>query len=128
MAEKNKMTTAEQLKMLALRAKADSTARISELAALIVAGYGHGITITLSAANWNGRTQEIRRESFLAESNFWYFVCGDAGCFAEYSDAGVKADNVTVNGQMTFRCEITPESDLTVNILRLEVDIDEQQT
>ena len=38
------------------------------------------------------------------------------------SDTGIKADNVTKDGEITFRCEVTPDVDLTVNILRLEVD------
>ena len=78
MAEKNKMTTVEQLKMLALRAQADSAARIADLAALIAAGYGQLITVTLPVAKWGGRAQKVEHKS--------------------------------------------PDVDLTVNILRLEVD------
>ena len=39
----------------------------------------------------------------------------------ECGDTGIRADNITTNGEATFHCEITPENDLTVNILRLEV-------
>ena len=37
------------------------------------------------------------------------------------SETGVKANNITVDGQITFRCEVTPVEDLTIYILRLEV-------
>lgn len=121
----NKLTTVEQLKMLAHRAKADSAAGIAKLAALVAAGYGHIITVTLPAANWSGRAQVIKHESLLADSGYCYFVCGDADCFTDCCDTGIKADNVTVNGEITIRCEIMPDIDLTVNILRLEVETDE---
>lgn len=124
MAEKT--ISLNQLKMLALREKSDVDACITELASLVVEGLEDaqhtGITVTLPASSWSGRAQTIQNEFFLANNSYWYFICGDADCFMECSDAGVKADNVTENGKMQFRCEITPEIDLTVNILRLEVE------
>lgn len=122
----NKMATFEQLKLLALRGKADFTARIGELAELVLSGFEElqhtGVTITLPAANWNGRAQTIKHSSLLANGSYRYLVCPDADCFAESGEAGVKADNITVDGEVTFRCEVPPESDLTVHILRLEVE------
>ena len=118
-----KLTTIEQLKKLALRTKADSAARISELAEMIAAGLEDsqiGFAVTLPAANWSGRAQTVQHESFLADSSYWYLVCGDADCFIECGDTGIRADNITTNGEATFHCEFTPENALTVNILRLE--------
>lgn len=121
-----KLTTFNQLKMLADRGQADSTARIAELAGLVAAGLTDaqhsGLTVTLPAADWSGRAQTVKSDFFLADSSYWYLVCGDAGCFMDCSDTGIKADNITVNGQAVFRCEVTPDVDLTVNILRLEVE------
>ncbi len=122
MAEKNKMSTAEQLKLLAQRAKDDSAARIAALSALIAEGYDHLITVTLPAANWSGRAQTVKDERLLADSSYCYLVCGDADCFMDCSDTGIKADNVTTNGEIVFRCEVTPDKDLIVNILRVEVE------
>lgn len=121
MAEK-KISTVEQLKLLALRAKADSAARIAALAALVADGYGHLITVTLPAGKWSGRAQKIEHGSLLANSGYCYFVCGDADCYMDCSDTGIKADNVVKDGEIMFRCEVTPDIDLTVNILRLEVE------
>lgn len=124
MAEKT--ITVAQLKKLALMSNANSAARIAELAELVAAGLEsvqHNFaTVTLPASKWSGRAQTINNEIFLADSIYCYFVCSDAKCLTEYSDAGVKADNITQNGQATFHCEITPESDLTVNIIRLGVE------
>lgn len=119
-----KLTTIAQLKKQALMSKADSAARVAELAELMAASLEDsqiGFTVTLPAANWNGRVQTVKHKSLLADSSYWYLVCGDAECFMDCCDTGVKADNVTVNGEITFRCEVTPDVDLTVNILRLEV-------
>lgn len=124
MAEKT--ISLNQLKMLAMKSAADTRGKISELADQVVKGLKDtqhtGITVTLPAAGWSGRAQTIQNEFFIADGSHWYFVCGDADCFMNCSDSGVKADNVTENGMMRFRCEITPEVDLTVNILRLEVE------
>lgn len=126
MAENKKLPSLDQLKLLALRAKADSASRVGELAELVaqaIEDVEHfGSTVTLPAANWNGRAQTIQNDSLVADSNYYYFVGADADSHLVYSDAGVRADNVTVNGQITFHCEIIPESDLTVHILRLEVE------
>lgn len=121
-----KLTTIAQLKKQALMNKADSAARVAELAELMAASLEDsqiGFTVTLPAANWNGRAQTVKHKSLLADSNYWYLVCGDAECFMDCCDTGVKADNVTINGEITFRCEVTPDVDLTVNILRLEIAI-----
>lgn len=121
----NKHITLTQLKKLALRGKADTL----DLIIKVLEGNQHvGITVALPAAAWSGRAQTVKHESLLADSNYWYLVCGDADCFMACSDAGVKADNITVNGEAVFRCEITPDEDLTVNIIRLEVETDEQQS
>lgn len=121
-----KMTTVAQLKKAILMGKADSAARIAELAELIAGGLEdvqHNlVTVTLPALEWSGRAQTVNNESFLADSNYVYLIGGDAECLTAYSDAGIRADNITKNGQATFHCEITPENDLTANILRLEVE------
>ena len=117
MAEKH--TTLTQLEMLALKGRADSLLRDKELLDLVIQGFKevrhNGITVTLPAANWSGRAQTVKHESLLADGNYWYLVCGDAG---------VKADDISINGEVTFRCENIPIEDLIVNIIRLEVDTD----
>lgn len=121
-----KLTSLGQLRKLAERALQDSQSRISEVLELIIplleSAQHTGITVTLPAENWSGRTQTVQDESLLADSKYWYIVCADADCFMAASETGVKADNITTNGQIIFRCEVTPVEDLTVSILRLEVE------
>ncbi len=123
----NKTTTLEQIKKMALRGKADSDAQIAELAGLMAAGLEDvqhsGIIVTLPVSKWDNRTQTVNHEYLVADGVYWYLVCGDADCFMECCETGVKADNITVNGQATFRCEVTPTVDLTINIIRLEVEV-----
>ena len=67
-----KLTTAAQLKKLALMCKTDSAARVAELAELVVAGLEsvqHDIvTVTLPASKWSGRAQTVNNDIFLADS------------------------------------------------------------
>lgn len=85
-----------------------------------------GMTITLPAESWAGRAQTIQNENFLADDNYCYFVCPDADNYTEGSETGIRADNVTVDGSMTFHCEATPVNDIVINIIRLEVEKDEE--
>ncbi len=118
----------DQLEKALLRGKLDSVTRISELMEtlrpLLKALSHSGITITLPADAWKDRAQKIQNDEFLlAKGTYWYFVCGDADNFAAWSEACVTADNITKNGEMTFHCLATPTVDLTVHILRLEVEL-----
>lgn len=122
MADTSKMTNAEQLRMLALRAKGFTDAQIAHLAALMVGGYGRRIAITLPASGWSGRAQTVENEFFQADNAYQYFVGGDADCLKDYNELGIRADNITVNGKLTFHCEITPDVDLIAIVLRLEVE------
>ena len=125
MAEK-KLTTMEQLRALAEKGKLDTLTRIDALLEVITplleSAQHTGITVTLPAENWSDRAQTVQDESLLADSKYWYIVCADADCFMAASETGVKADNITVDGQITFRCEVTPMENLTVSIVRMEVE------
>lgn len=117
MAEKH--TTLAQMRIHALRTK-------SEVLALLVdafEGVQVGMTITLPANSWSGGAQTIQNAAFLADDNYWYIVCPDASCYSAGVDAGIKANNVTVDGRMTFQCDSTPSMDITINIIRLEVEV-----
>lgn len=123
----DKITTIEHLRKQAVKSKFYSAAGLAELSSLMAAGLESvthtGIAVILPAAGWRDNSQKVMYKSFLADDNCWYLVCPDTDCFMEYSDAGVKADNVTVDGEMTFRCDVAPETDLTVNILKMEVEV-----
>ena len=104
----NKATTLEQLRALAERGKLDTLNRVDQLLESIIPlleGAQHsGTTVTLPAENWSGRAQTVKDNILLADEKYWYIVCADADCFMAVSETGVKADNITVNGQHLIDC------------------------
>lgn len=75
-------------------------------------------TVTLLAANWSNNTLTISNAAFLA-SGFAYIVAPAGASFSAYGEAQIYADDVTVDGSMTFHCDSAPSADLTVNIARV---------
>ena len=112
MAEKH--TTLAQMRLGALRSKAEMLAMLVDA----LEGVQVGMTITLPTANWASNKQTIQNVAFLADSDYWYFVCPNDAC----RDYGILAENIETDGEMTFQCQTVPESDITIYILRLEVE------
>lgn len=110
MAEKH--ITLSQLRQSGLRTK-------TEVLALLMAAF-EGVqvsrTITLPTTGWNGGVQTVNDSSFLADGSYCYFIFGDID---------VNADDITIDGQITFRSDDIPDRDLTVTIIRLEVDTED---
>ena len=75
-------------------------------------------TVTLTAAGWADNVQTISDARFVS-TGYAYTVAPASGSFADYADAMVYADDVTVDGQMVFHCDSAPTADLTVNIVRM---------
>lgn len=123
----SKFTSLSQLRTSLLRSQSRLDEALGLIVPLLESGQHPGFTVTLPAANWDGRAQTIQHASLLANSDYWYFVCADADCLAACGETGVKADNITTDDQITFHCEITPEEDLTIHILRLEVESENEQ-
>ena len=117
MAEKH--TTLAQLRLASLRAKTEMLAMLVEA----LEGVLVNVTITLPAGNWSGGAQTIQSSSLLADSDYWYLVSVDPASFSASNGKGIRADDITTDGQITFHCDSTPGSNLTINIIRLEVEI-----
>lgn len=79
-------------------------------------------TVTLSTVGWSENTQAVSDARFLTDG-YAYSVAPDSGSFSAYGEAMIYADNVTTAGQMRFHCSEAPSTDLTVNILRIEVSV-----
>lgn len=75
-------------------------------------------TVTLLAASWSNNALTISNANFLA-SGYAYIVAPAGASFAAYGEAQIYADDVTVDGSMTFHCDSAPSADLTVNIARV---------
>ena len=74
--------------------------------------------VTLTAAGWSDNSQTISNEKFMS-AGYAYTVAPASSSFADYAEAMVYADDVTVDGQMVFHCDSAPTADLTVNIVRM---------
>lgn len=77
-------------------------------------------TATLLSASWASSALTISDQRLIA-SGYTYMVSASSSSTRDYQDADIYADDVTTDGQMTFHCVETPTSDLTVNIIRLEL-------
>lgn len=77
-------------------------------------------TVTLTAAGWSGNAQTVSDARFIPDG-YAYIVSPDEGSYEDWANAMVRAGDVTASGQMPFECSETPQTDLTANILRLEV-------
>ena len=77
-------------------------------------------TITLAASSWSDNAQTVSNAYFIA-SGYAYTVCPSASNYTAYADAQIYADDVTTNGSITFHCANVPTDNLTVNVLRTEV-------
>ena len=85
-------------------------------------GKAVAFTVTLSTVGWSENTQAVSDARFLTDG-YAYSVTPDSGSFSAYGEAMIYADNVTTAGQMRFHCSEVPTTDLTVNILRIEVSV-----
>lgn len=79
---------------------------------------GLSFTVNLPSSGWSNGAQTISDVNFLA-SGFAFTVAPNSASRAKYMESLVYADDVTVDGQMTFHCDTTPDTNLTVNILRV---------
>lgn len=78
------------------------------------------VTVTLASGNWTGNIQTVENTAFAA-AGYGYFVAPDAASAEDYGSCAVRADDVTADGEMTFRCANVPDKDLTVDIIIVEV-------
>jgi hypothetical protein len=84
------------------------------------AAKGNLLTVTLTASGWTDSQQTVTDEALVA-SGYGYIVTPDPASYASYAAAGVRAQNVTTDGSISFVCSKTPTVDLTVSILKTEV-------
>lgn len=80
-------------------------------------------TLILKNDGWDEvqKTQTLTDPILVASSAYRYLVGGATANSTAYSNAGIRADDITDTGQITFHCEVPPTADLTVEIVRLEV-------
>lgn len=77
-------------------------------------------TVTLSTSGWVENAQTASNDYFLSDG-YCYFVIPSKESETDYVTNGVEPEDVTSNGSMNFICSEVPETELTVTIVRLEV-------
>lgn len=77
-------------------------------------------TVTLSTSGWVENAQTVSNDYFLSDG-YCYFVIPSKESETDYVTNGVEPEDVTSNGSMNFICSEIPDTELTVNIVRLEV-------
>ncbi len=77
--------------------------------------------MTLYAANWANLQQTAADERLLA-SGYGYIVSPASEYYEAYTGALIRAGDVVTDGQMPFVAAEAPAVDLTVNIMRIEVE------
>lgn len=104
------------------------TKSVGGLTAILDAGYCVGpkgmaadsFTLALPASGWSGNAQTVSHAK-LAKAGYSYIVQPAGGSYGAYSAAEIYADDVTVDGKITFHCAATPTVNVTVNVLKVEV-------
>lgn len=79
------------------------------------------ITVALPASGWSNGTQTVNNAGLLAQG-YGYIITPDGTSYEMYAVCMVRADDVAADGEITFRCSDTPSGELTVNIMRIEVE------
>lgn len=78
------------------------------------------LTLTLTTAGWSENTQTVTNTALKA-SGFSYIVSPAYASISAYNDAGIRAQDVTTDGSMTFVCDSVPSVAVTVEILKVRV-------
>ncbi len=81
----------------------------------------HEITVTLLASGWSNGTQTVNNAGLLAQG-YSYIHSPDGASYEMYAACMVRADDVETDGEVTFHCSDTPGENLTVSIMRIEVE------
>ena len=111
------LSTSKQDKITASGILKGSGSAVS--AATLGTDYGARVfQFTLAAADWSNNEQTIS-SNWLQTSGFVYLIEPVQASKAEYGSAGIYADDVSTQYQITFHCTTTPTSDLTVNVCRI---------
>ena len=90
-----------------------------------VAGFGSGksrqFSVSLPASGWIENEQIVSNDLFKS-SGYAYLANPDSDSYLAWVSSQVRPeDEVAVDGKAVFICAEAPASDITVNIIRMEV-------
>ena len=79
-------------------------------------------TLSLAANGWSNGSQTVSDSNLLA-NDYTYTISPVPSNFADYGAAGIYADNITIDGSITFHCTATPSNKIKIMVLREKSDI-----
>lgn len=82
---------------------------------------GISFDLVLPASGWVNGELTVADSRLLALSTHKYLVDADEASREEYLECNVQARNITTTGFITFKNDTDPTTDLTVNVIRLEL-------
>lgn len=77
--------------------------------------------LVLPVSGWVNGEITIADSRLLAMATHKYFIDADEASREEYLECNVQARNITTTGFITFKNDTNPTTDLTVNVIRLEL-------
>lgn len=83
-------------------------------------GKAISFTITLTVAGWNNNEQTISDSRFVT-TGYDYIVTPVSSSNIAYSDARIVPSDITTDGEITFSCENMPATNISVNVMKVEV-------
>lgn len=82
---------------------------------------GIAFDIGIPVGGWSDGAITISDSRFIASARYKYFIESYDECRGEIAESVIQPLDITANGSLTFTSERTPLSDVTVNVLRVEV-------
>lgn len=82
---------------------------------------GIAFDIEIPASGWINGKVTISDSRFIASARYKYFIDTYDECRDEVKESVIRPQDIKANGYLTFISEFTPLTDVTVNILRVEV-------
>ena len=82
---------------------------------------GIAFDLVLPASGWVNGELTVADSRLLALATHKYLVDADEASREEYLECNVQARNITTTGFITFKNDTDPTTDLTVNVIRLEL-------
>lgn len=82
---------------------------------------GISFDLVLPTSGWVNGELTVADSRLLALSTHKYLVDADEASREEYLECNVQARNITTTGFITFKNDTDPTTDLTVNVIRLEL-------
>jgi hypothetical protein len=83
-------------------------------------GKGNSFSITLLASNWVNKEQSVNNAKFKSNGHA-YLVQPIHENKETYDAAEIYADDITVDGKITFHATGAPAANIAVDVLQLEV-------